>query len=107
MLLAAYTYVSGLRAPALIAFIKDTLIYVVIIVAIIYIPIKLGGWGHIFDVANTHLKTVNPKTGKPFGSLSDYPGCGTVGLRHARARLRARPVHVPARRNGDARRQEP
>ncbi len=69
VLLAAYTYVSGLRAPALIAFIKDTLIYAVIIVAIIYIPIKLGGWGHIFNVANTHLKTVNPKTGKPFGSL--------------------------------------
>ena len=30
--LAAYTYASGLRAPALIAFVKDTLIYIVIIV---------------------------------------------------------------------------
>jgi solute:Na+ symporter, SSS family len=69
VLLAAYTYVSGLRAPALIAFIKDTLIYVVIIVAIIVIPIKLGGWGHIFGVADTHLKSTNPKTGKPFGAL--------------------------------------
>ncbi|HKB31024.1 MAG TPA: sodium:solute symporter, partial [Streptosporangiaceae bacterium] len=38
VLLAAYTYVSGLRAPALIAFIKDTLIYVVVIVAVVYIP---------------------------------------------------------------------
>ncbi len=28
VLLAAYTYTSGLRAPALIAFVKDTLIYV-------------------------------------------------------------------------------
>ena len=36
--LAAYTYSSGLRAPALIAFVKDTLIYLVIIVAVIYIP---------------------------------------------------------------------
>ena len=36
--LAAYTYSSGLRAPALIAFVKDTLIYVVIIVAVIYLP---------------------------------------------------------------------
>ena len=69
VLLAAYTYVSGLRAPALIAFIKDTLIFVVVIVAIIYIPARLGGWGHIFGVADAHLKTVNPKTGKPFGSL--------------------------------------
>src|SRR3954453_8967821 len=32
--LAAYTYASGLRAPALIAFVKDTLIYVVILVAV-------------------------------------------------------------------------
>src|SRR5215510_13931251 len=42
--LAAYTYSSGLRAPALIAFVKDILIYVVIIVAVIYLPHKLGGW---------------------------------------------------------------
>ena len=47
--LAAYTYSSGLRAPALIAFVKDTLIYLVIIVAVIYLPSQLGGWDHIFD----------------------------------------------------------
>ena len=69
LILAGYTFVSGLRAPALIAFIKDTLIYVMIIVAIIYIPIRVGGWGHIFSVADTHLKATNPKTGKPNGSL--------------------------------------
>lgn len=73
VLLAAYTFVSGLRAPALIAFVKDTLIYVMIIVAIIYIPAKLGGWGHIFNVAGTHLAKTNPKTGKPFGSLTTTP----------------------------------
>jgi SSS family solute:Na+ symporter len=50
-ILAAYTYKSGLRAPALIAFIKDTLIYIVILVAIIYIPTQLGGWSSIFNVA--------------------------------------------------------
>src|SRR6202042_3742523 len=38
VILAIYTFVSGLRAPALIAFIKDTLVYVVIIVAVFYIP---------------------------------------------------------------------
>jgi SSS family solute:Na+ symporter len=68
-LLAAYTYTSGLRAPAMIAFIKDTLIYLVIIVAIIYIPIKLGGFGHIFHAAADHLSSTNPKTDKPFGAL--------------------------------------
>ncbi len=50
-ILAAYTYQSGLRAPALIAFVKDTLIYVVILVAVIYLPYKLGGWDSIFDAA--------------------------------------------------------
>src|SRR3954451_23941505 len=35
--LAAYTYQSGLRAPALIAFVKDALIYLIVIVAVIYI----------------------------------------------------------------------
>ncbi len=50
--LAAYTYTSGLRAPAIIAFVKDGLIYLVIIVAIIYLPTKVGGWGHIFDAVD-------------------------------------------------------
>lgn len=51
-ILAAYTYQSGLRAPALIAFVKDTLIYIVIFVAVLYLPYKLGGWGEIFDAAD-------------------------------------------------------
>ncbi|TDD93642.1 monocarboxylate uptake permease MctP [Actinomadura rubrisoli] len=51
VILAAYTYQSGLRAPALIAFVKDILIYLVIIVAVLYIPSKLGGWGDVFDSA--------------------------------------------------------
>ncbi len=50
-ILAAYTYQSGLRAPALIAFVKDTLIYIVILVAIIWLPAQLGGWGAIFGAA--------------------------------------------------------
>jgi SSS family solute:Na+ symporter len=49
--LAAYTYQSGLRAPALIAFVKDSLIYLVVIVAIIAIPIQLGGFDDIFGAA--------------------------------------------------------
>jgi SSS family solute:Na+ symporter len=73
LLLAAFTYLSGLRAPALIAFVKDLLIYVMIIVAVSYIPSKLGGWGHIFSTAGTHLAKTNPKTAKPFGGLTVAP----------------------------------
>ena len=62
VILAVYTYQSGLRAPALIAFVKDALIYLVIIAAVIILPAKLGGWGSIFDAANakfTATKTPN------------------------------------------------
>jgi SSS family solute:Na+ symporter len=72
-IVAAYTYLAGLRAPALIAFVKDALIYVTVIVAILYIPAKLGGWGHIFAVSSAHLDTVNPATGKPYGNIVVLP----------------------------------
>jgi SSS family solute:Na+ symporter len=73
VILAAYTYLAGLRAPALIAFVKDTLVYVTVIVAILYIPTKLGGWGHIFGAASAHLKTISPTTHKPLGSFIEEP----------------------------------
>ena len=57
--LAAYTYSAGLRAPALIAFVKDTLIYIVIIVAVLYLPSQLGGWDHIFARATDSFATFN------------------------------------------------
>src|SRR6188472_200312 len=62
-LLAAYTYSGGLRAPAVIAFVKDALIYLVIIVAIIYLPTKFGGWDAIFGAAETKMAKPNPATG--------------------------------------------
>ena len=66
--LAAYTYNSGLRAPALIAFVKDALIYLVIIVAVLYIPAKLGGWSSIFGAADAKFtKSPNPGDGLLLG----------------------------------------
>src|SRR4051795_10077605 len=59
-ILAGYTYQSGLRAPALIAVVKDVLIYLTIIVAVIYIPSKLGGFGSIFDKAGATLTQKDP-----------------------------------------------
>ena len=67
LVLAIFTYVSGLRAPALIAFIKDTLIYLMVIVAVLYIPTRVGGWGHIFAAGEAHLKAISPVTHKPTG----------------------------------------
>jgi SSS family solute:Na+ symporter len=69
VVLAVYTYQSGLRAPALIAFVKDILIYLVILVAVIYLPSTLGGWDAIFGAAAKKLATPNPTTGAPTGSI--------------------------------------
>jgi SSS family solute:Na+ symporter len=49
VVLAAFTYSSGLRAPASIAIVKDLLIYLTAFVAVIVIPIQLGGFGKIFS----------------------------------------------------------
>ncbi|MBO0767534.1 MAG: sodium:solute symporter family protein, partial [Solirubrobacterales bacterium] len=70
--LAAYTYTAGLRAPALIAFVKDGLIYAVVIVAVIAIPIKLGGFNHIFHAAQVQFST--PKAVKAGSAV--IPGSG-------------------------------
>jgi SSS family solute:Na+ symporter len=67
-ILAAYTYNSGLRAPALIAFVKDTLIYIVVIVAVVAIPIQLGGFSDIFDAASQKFaRSPNPGDGVLLG----------------------------------------
>jgi SSS family solute:Na+ symporter len=52
VILALYTYSSGLRAPALIAFVKDAMIYVVVIAAVALIPGKLGGYAEVFRTAD-------------------------------------------------------
>src|ERR1041385_9167453 len=39
VILALYTYSAGLRAPALIAFVKDLMIYIVVLVAVGIIPL--------------------------------------------------------------------
>ncbi|MEY2514135.1 MAG: solute:Na+ symporter, family [bacterium] len=71
VVLAAYTYQSGLRAPALIAIVKDTLIYLTIIVAVIYIPSKIGGFGAMFDAAEKALPKHTPKPGTLIPSGAD------------------------------------
>ena len=89
VVLAAYTYTSGLRAPAMIAVVKDLLIYLAVIVAVIYLPIKFGGWDAIFGAAKTKLDTVNEATGKPTGvfipSAANFSAYWTLALGSALA----------------------
>jgi len=51
IILALYTYSAGLRAPALIAFVKDIMIYIAVIAAVAVIPSQLGGYANVFHEA--------------------------------------------------------
>jgi SSS family solute:Na+ symporter len=72
LILAAFTYTSGLRAPALIAVVKDALIFITIIAAIFIIPAKLGGYGAIFAAVPQERLTLTPPSGDSLGTYSAY-----------------------------------
>ncbi|MDE2626568.1 MAG: sodium:solute symporter [Burkholderiales bacterium] len=72
VILAAFTYTSGLRAPASIAVIKDLLVYVTVIALVVIVPIKLGGFGNIFAaIPKDHLLLPPVKDGNT-GLMSFY-----------------------------------
>ncbi len=72
VILAAFTYTSGLRAPALIAVVKDALIFVTIFAALVIIPAKLGGYGAIFANVPQAKLTLAPPSGASLGNYSAY-----------------------------------
>jgi SSS family solute:Na+ symporter len=84
IILAVYTYASGLRAPALIAFVKDTLIYVTIAAAMIVIPQKVGGFGHIFSAAQAAL-AARPKPASIIVPPQAFSAYATLALGSAMA----------------------
>jgi SSS family solute:Na+ symporter len=73
VILAAYTYQSGLRAPALIAVVKDAIIYVTVIAAVVIIPLKLGGYGKIFEAVPAKKLLLTPPGGGSLGQYTAYP----------------------------------
>jgi SSS family solute:Na+ symporter len=101
----------GIEA-VLIAFVKDTLIYIVIAVAVLYIPYKLGGWGAVFDAADRKFTAAGkgslllsssmqlPDTTLAFGSalaLFLYPHSATGVLAcKSRDTVRRNPAALPA-----------
>jgi solute:Na+ symporter, SSS family len=70
IILAAFTYTSGLRAPASIAVVKDILIYITAFAVVIAAPIKLGGFAKIFAAvppAKVLLASPGPHTTGAYG----------------------------------------
>jgi solute:Na+ symporter, SSS family len=78
VILAIYTYKSGLRAPAMIAFVKDVLIYITVIAAVLVIPVELGGYGPVFEAVGKVFEAkggssgllLHPAQMLPFASLA-------------------------------------
>jgi SSS family solute:Na+ symporter len=81
-ILGAFTYSSGLRAPALIAVVKDLLIYATVIAAIVVIPGRLGGYDAIFASLDAAKLTLPPP---PEGSLGSHSAYVTLALGSAMA----------------------
>ncbi|MBV9453153.1 MAG: sodium:solute symporter family protein [Rubrobacter sp.] len=69
-IVALFTFASGLRAPALIALVKDSLIYITIIVVVIYVTTKLGGFEAIFDQVPTAKQNLPPEQYVGFSTLT-------------------------------------
>jgi SSS family solute:Na+ symporter len=70
LILAAYTYQSGLRAPALIAVLKDLIVYVTVIAAVIVIPMKLGGYGAVFEAVPPKKLLLAPQQMTAYSTLA-------------------------------------
>ncbi|MDE2466073.1 MAG: sodium:solute symporter [Alphaproteobacteria bacterium] len=70
--LAGYTWTSGLRAPAMIAVVKDLLIYITILAAVIIIPAQLGGYGAIFAAVPKAKLLIGRGSAMNWGGQSAY-----------------------------------
>ena len=84
VVLATYTYSSGLRAPAVIAIVKDVMLYVMVAAALIILPLKLGGYAHIFASANAALGAA-AKPASIFLKPQQFLGYSTLAIGSALA----------------------
>src|SRR5580658_4297884 len=72
VILAAFTYTSGLRAPAMIAVVKDLLIYITVFAAVIAVPIHLGGYDKVFAAIPSPKLLLAVPPASSYGSFSAY-----------------------------------
>jgi SSS family solute:Na+ symporter len=79
VILAAYTYSSGLRAPAVIAIVKDAMLYLMVLVALVVLPAKLGGFARVFELARQALATHTPAA-SIYIQPAQYAGYSTLAI---------------------------
>src|ERR1700761_5416475 len=82
VILAAFTYTSGMRAPAMIAIVKDLLIYIAVFAAVVAVPMHLGGYDKVFSaIPAAKLLLATP----PAGSMGSFSVYATLALGSALA----------------------
>ncbi len=82
VILAAFTYTSGLRAPAAIAIVKDLMIYATIFAAVGVIYAKFGGFAAVFAKVPPENLLLKPP---PAGSTGSYSFYATLAFGSAAA----------------------
>ncbi|AOL17833.1 sodium:solute symporter [Sulfolobus sp. A20] len=65
IILAAFTFTSGLRGAALTGVFKDILIWITVISIIVIVPLQYGGFTHAFSVMNAKQLALYSKLSAP------------------------------------------
>ena len=69
VILAAFTFTSGLRGAALTAVFKDILIWITVIAVIVIVPISIGGFGNAFKEIKPNYVTLPSSLVPAYGTL--------------------------------------
>jgi solute:Na+ symporter, SSS family len=69
VILAAFTYTSGLRGATLTAVFKDILIWITVIAVIVFVPISIGGFGTAFKDVKPNYVTLPASLIPAYGTL--------------------------------------
>lgn len=69
IVLAAFTYTSGLRGATLTAVFKDILIWITVLVVIIAVPISIGGFHNAFSQAKANYVTLSSSLVPAYATL--------------------------------------
>ncbi len=69
VILAAFTYTSGLRGATLTAVFKDILIWITVIAVIVVVPISIGGFGTAFNNVKPNYVTLPASLMPAYGTL--------------------------------------
>lgn len=72
LILAIFTYTSGLRGPAMISIVKDVLMYITVIAAVVYIPMQLGGYEQVFGAVPATKLLLTPPSAHSMNQFSLY-----------------------------------